>query len=104
MSKPFVTALVDTYNHEAFIEEALHSVLAQDFSSSEMEILVVDDGSTDRTPELVRNFAHRVRLIRKINGGQASAFNAGIAEARGEIVALLDGDDWWAAKKVKRVA
>jgi len=103
MSKPFVTALVDTYNHEAFIEEALHSVLAQDFSSSEMEILVVDDGSTDRTPELVRKFEPRVRLIRKINGGQASAFNAGIAEAHGEIVVFLDGDDWWAAKKVKRV-
>jgi glycosyltransferase involved in cell wall biosynthesis len=104
MTKPFVTALVDTFNHEAFIEEALHSVLAQDFPSSEMEILVVDDGSTDRTPELVRKFESRVRLLRKVNGGQASAFNAGIAEARGEIVAFLDGDDWWAANKVKRMA
>jgi len=104
MTTPFVTALVDTYNHEAFIEEVLQSVLAQDFPSSEMEILVVDDGSTDRTPELVRKFEPRVRLLRKINGGQASAFNAGIAEARGEIVAFLDGDDWWAANKVKRVA
>src|SRR5579863_4213488 len=104
MSKPFVTALVDTYNHEAFIEEALHSVLEQDFPSSEMEILVVDDGSTDRTPQLVRKFGPRVRLIRKINGGQASAFNAGIAEARGEIIAFLDGDDWWAVNKVKSVA
>jgi hypothetical protein len=104
MTKPFVTALVDTYNHEAFIEEALQSVLAQNFPSSEMEILVVDDGSTDRTPELVRKFEHRVRLLRKSNGGQASAFNAGIAEARGEIVAFLDGDDWWAANKVKRMA
>ena len=104
MTKPYVTALVDTYNHEAFIEEALHSILAQEFPPSEMEILVVDDGSTDRTPELVRKFEPRVRLLRKINGGQASAFNTGIAEARGEIIAFLDGDDWWAANKVKRVA
>jgi hypothetical protein len=104
MSKPFVTALVDTYNHEFFIEEAINSILQQDFPASEMEILVVDDGSTDRTPELVLKFGPRIRLLRKVNGGQASAFNAGISEARGEIVAFLDGDDWWASNKVKRVA
>ena len=103
MPRPFVTALVDTYNHESFIEEALRSVLQQDFPSSEMEILVVDDGSTDRTPELVRKFGPRVRLLRKANGGQASAFNLGIAEAQGEVVAFLDGDDWWAPNKIKRV-
>lgn len=104
MTKPFVTALIDTYNHESFIEEAITSVLGQDFPAGEMEVLVVDDGSTDRTPEIVRQFAPRVRLIHKANGGQASAFNAGIAEARGEIVAFLDGDDWWSANKVARVA
>src|SRR5271155_6064787 len=102
--KPTVTVLVDTYNHERFIEQAIASVLGQDLPSEEMEILVVDDGSTDRTPEIVRQFQPRVRLIRKANGGQASAFNAGIAEAQGEIVAFLDGDDWWAANKLSRVA
>ncbi|MGB6978474.1 MAG: glycosyltransferase, partial [Candidatus Acidiferrales bacterium] len=60
-----VTVLVDTYNHERFIEEALVSVLEQDFPADDTEILVVDDGSTDRTPEIVRKFAPRVRLIRK---------------------------------------
>lgn len=100
---PTVTVLVDTYNHERFIEEALVSVIEQDFPASEMEILVVDDGSTDRTPEIVRKFAPRVRLLRKSNGGQASAFNFGIPEARGEIVAFLDGDDWWARNKLARV-
>src|SRR5271155_722079 len=100
--KPTVTVLVDTYNHERFIEQAIASVLGQDFPSEEMEILVVDDGSTDRTPEIVRRFEPRVRLIRKTNGGQASAFNAGIPEARGEIVAFLDGDDWWARNKLTR--
>lgn len=102
--KPAVTVLVDTYNHERFIEEALVSVVEQDFPPSDVEILVVDDGSTDRTPEIVRKFSPRVRLIEKPNGGQASAFNAGIPEAHGEIVAFLDGDDWWAPKKLALVA
>lgn len=100
---PTVTVLVDTYNHERFIEEALASVVEQDFPASEMEILVVDDGSTDRTPETIGKFAPRVRLLRKANGGQASAFNFGIPGARGEIVAFLDGDDWWARNKLSRV-
>jgi GT2 family glycosyltransferase len=100
MAKPTVTVLIDTYNHERFIEEALASVFGQSFPPAEMEILVVDDGSTDRTTEIVRKFSPRVRLIEKSNGGQASAFNAGIPEAHGEIVAFLDGDDWWAPKKL----
>ena len=101
-TNPAVTVLVDTFNHERFIEAAILSVLAQDFPAAETEILVVDDGSTDKTPEIVRKFGSRVRLIRKKNGGQASAFNVGISEARGEIVAFLDGDDWWARNKLSR--
>ena len=101
--QPAVTVLIDTYNHERFIEEALVSVLEQDFPQSDTEVLVVDDGSTDRTPEIVRKFEPRVRLIRKTNGGQASAFNAGIPQAQGRIVAFLDGDDWWAPNKLSRV-
>jgi glycosyltransferase involved in cell wall biosynthesis len=104
MPIPFVTVLIDTYNHQFFIEDAINSVLRQDFPASETEILVVDDGSTDTTPEVVRKFAPRVRLLRKVNGGQASAFNAGIPEARGELVAFLDGDDWWAPNKLTAVA
>jgi len=98
-----VSVLIDTYNHENFIEHAIASVLQQDFPEGDREIVVVDDGSTDRTPEIVRGLAPCVRLIRKKNGGQASAFNVGIPECRGEIIAFLDGDDWWAPGKLRRV-
>lgn len=103
MSKPLVSVLIDTYNHERFVEQAITSVLEQDMPMADVEILVVDDGSTDRTPDLVRRFEPRVCLLRKTNGGQASAFNDGIPECRGEIIAFLDGDDWWAREKLRRV-
>jgi glycosyltransferase involved in cell wall biosynthesis len=104
LGKPFANVLIDTYNHERFIEQAIVSVLEQDFPASEREIIVVDDGSTDRTPEIVKKFEPQVRLLRKENGGQASAFNAGIPECKGEIIAFLDGDDWWARGKLRRVS
>lgn len=103
MAKPFITVLVDTYNHERFIEQAIVSLLEQEFPSAEREILVVDDGSTDHTAAIVRKFVPQVRLLSKPNGGQASAFNTGIPEGRGEIVAFLDGDDWWARDKLAKV-
>lgn len=98
-----VSVLIDTYNHERFIERAIRSVLDQDMPMRGVEIVVVDDGSTDRTPEIVRRFEPRVRLIRKENGGQASAFNVGFAQLHGDIIATLDGDDWWAPQKLRRV-
>jgi glycosyltransferase involved in cell wall biosynthesis len=97
-----VTILVDTNNHERFIEEAIVRALERDFPRAEMEILVVDNGSTDRTPEIVRKFAPNVRLIQKTSGGQPSAFNAVTPEARGEIVAFVDGDDWWTKESPAR--
>jgi hypothetical protein len=103
MTTPLVSVLIDTYNHERFIEEAIQSVLAQDFPASEREILVVDDGSTDRTPEILARFASQIRVLRKPNGGQASAFNHGIPQCRGELIAFLDADDWWAPNKLTQV-
>ena len=103
MPRPFVSVLIDTYNHEKFIEQAITSVLEQKFPASDYEILVVDDGSTDRTPELVKQFAPRVTYLAKENGGQASAFNFGIPKCRGDIVVFLDGDDWWEPGKLSTV-
>lgn len=104
MPKPFVSVIIDTYNHEAFIEQAVASALDQDFPASGREILVVDDGSTDRTPELLAKFGSQIRILTKSNGGQASAFNVAIPECRGEIIAFLDGDDWWASNKLSAAA
>ena len=104
MAKPFISVLIDTYNHERFIEQAIASVLEQDVAEADREIIVVDDGSTDRTPEIVRKFEPQVRLIRKPNGGQASAFNTGIPGCSGEIIAFLDGDDWWTPGKLRKIA
>jgi glycosyltransferase involved in cell wall biosynthesis len=103
MTDPLISVLIDTYNHERYIEQAIVSVLEQDFPSDDVEILVVDDGSTDKTSSIIQRFVPRVRYLRKENGGQASAFNAAIPEVRGEIIAFLDGDDWWAKDKLSAV-
>jgi len=103
MKAPFFTVLVDTYNYGAYVEEAVASVLAQDFPAEEREILVVDDGSTDDTEQRLRKFGETIRYLRKPNGGQASAFNFGFAQARGEVIALLDADDVWLPEKLGRV-
>jgi len=100
MPRAFVSVLIDTYNHEHYVADAINSVLAQDFPPSEREIVVVDDGSTDGTPEVLAKFAPDIRVLRKANGGQASAFNYAIPQCRGEIISMLDGDDWWAPKKL----
>ncbi|HKS95384.1 MAG TPA: glycosyltransferase family 2 protein [Terriglobia bacterium] len=101
--RPFLSVLIDTYNHEKYIEQAMLSAVEQDFPANEYEIVVVDDGSSDRTPDIVRKFEPRVRLLRKKNGGQASAYNFGASQLRGEAVAFLDGDDWFAPGKLGTV-
>lgn len=103
MARPYVSVLIDTYNHERFIDAAIQSVLEQDFPSSQREILVVDDGSSDNTPKILKKYEPQIRVLRKENGGQASAFNFAIPQCRGEIVSFLDGDDWWTQGKLTRV-
>jgi glycosyltransferase involved in cell wall biosynthesis len=103
MSQPRVTVLIDSYNYGHFIEEAIDSVLAQDFPAEQLELLVVDDGSTDDTAQRVRKYGSRLRYLYKPNGGQASAFNLGFAHAQGEFVTLLDADDYFLPGKLQRV-
>jgi glycosyltransferase involved in cell wall biosynthesis len=103
MKAPFFTVLIDTYNYGQYIEEAVQSALTQKFPEEEREILVVDDGSTDDTAERLKKYKDAIRYLRKENGGQASAFNFGFEQARGEVVALLDADDVWLPEKLGRV-
>jgi glycosyltransferase involved in cell wall biosynthesis len=103
MKAPFFTILIDTYNYGHYVEDAVSSVLAQDFPLEEREILVVNDGSTDDTRSRLRRFGNAIRYLQKPNGGQASAFNYGLEHARGEVVALLDADDVWLPEKLRRI-
>lgn len=89
---PFLTVIVPAYNEEVGIEATLRSLQDNDYPG-ELEIIVVDDGSTDRTAEIVRaQEGDGLRLLGKKNGGKPSALNAGIAAARGEIIIMMDGD------------
>ena len=101
--KPLVTVVIDTYNYGEFVEQAIESVLGQSFAAESMEILVVDDGSTDDTGERVKKYGSRVQYLYKMNGGQGSAFNLGIERASGELIVLLDADDYFLPGKIRRV-
>lgn len=103
MTAPLITVLITTYNYGQFIEQAIDSILSQDFPRDQVQILVVDDGSTDDTPEYVKRYGSRIEYFFKPNGGQASALNFGIARARGEIIALLDADDFFLPGKLVRL-
>jgi glycosyltransferase involved in cell wall biosynthesis len=96
---PLVSAIVPAFNAERFLEDALRSIFAQEFD--DLETIVVDDGSTDGTADVVRAFGDAVRSLTQPNGGVALARNAGIAAARGAFVAFLDADDLWAPHKLR---
>lgn len=86
------------YNARPYIEESIWSVLNQDYSN--IELIVVDDGSKDGTPEAAEQFGSRVTVLRQKNAGPAAARNRGIAAASGEFIAFLDADDVWLPGKV----
>ena len=86
-----VSLIVATFNHGRFLAEALDSAIAQTLKG--VEIVVVDDGSTDDTPSVLARYAGRIRVIRQPNRGLAAARNTGLAAARGTYVSFLDADD-----------
>lgn len=104
MVPPLISVIIDTYNHERLIEDCIDSALAQDYPAERTEILVVDDGSTDGTAERVKKYGDRVRYIHKENGDFASAIILAFQSAKGDLIALLDGDDVWLPNKLSRVA
>ncbi|WP_369692165.1 glycosyltransferase family 2 protein [Desulfonema ishimotonii] len=95
---PMVSVIIPTCNRDRLVQEAIASVLAQEFKS--FELIVVDDGSTDSTPEILGSYGDAITVIRQENRGVSAARNAGIAVAKGELIALLDSDDLWMAEKL----
>ena len=95
---PTVSVIIPTYNRADFLKEAIESVLAQTFR--DVELLVIDDGSTDRTRDVLNGYGARLRPIFQANRGVSSARNAGIRAAQGRYIALLDSDDLWLPKKL----
>ncbi len=97
-----VSVVITCYNYGKYLEHCLNSVLAQTYLNH--EIIVVDDGSTDNTPEVMESFKHLPNLIylRQRNSGQANAKNVGIINSSGEFVAFLDADDMWCADKLDK--
>jgi hypothetical protein len=95
-----VSVIIPTYNRAHFISEAIQSVISQDVQDCELEILVVDDGSTDNTAEIARSFGGQVQYIYQNNQGAGAARNRGILAASGEWVAFLDSDDRWLPYKL----
>jgi glycosyltransferase involved in cell wall biosynthesis len=98
--RPLISCVVPVYNGERYLREALDSILAQTYQP--LEVIVVDDGSTDRTPELIASYAGRVRPFRQPHAGASAARNLGLRQARSEFVAFLDADDLWHRQKLAR--
>jgi glycosyltransferase involved in cell wall biosynthesis len=98
--KPLVSCVVAAYNAERFLPDALNSILEQDYEPR--EVLVCDDGSSDRTWEVIASYGDRVRAWRQPNQGPCAARNLAITHATGEFLAFLDADDLWAPDKLSR--
>jgi glycosyltransferase involved in cell wall biosynthesis len=97
---PQVSVIIPTYNRAGYLREAVDSVLNQGFRG--FELIVVDDGSTDGTPRLLREYGDSIRVLRQENQGVSAARNAGIASGRAELIAFLDSDDVWLPGKLAR--
>ncbi|MFH0825315.1 MAG: glycosyltransferase [Pseudomonadota bacterium] len=95
---PLVSVIIPTFNRVGVIRRAVDSVLAQTFH--DFELIVVDDGSSDNTQQVLDTYGGRIRVLRQENRGVSAARNAGIAASNGELVAFLDSDDEWMPEKL----
>jgi glycosyltransferase involved in cell wall biosynthesis len=100
MKNDFISVVIPTYNRASFFKEAIDSVLSQTFR--DFELIVVDDGSTDETPELLLSYGNKIKVIKKANKGPSAARNRGIKAAKGEWIAFLDSDDVWKPDKLEK--
>ena len=89
--KSLVSVVIPCYNQGRYLDEAIASTIDQDYPA--IEVIVVDDGSTDETPEVAARWVHRITYLRQPNAGVSAARNRGVRAARGEVIALLDSDD-----------
>ena len=99
-ASPLISVIVPVYNGEKYLAEAVKSVSDQGYSP--LELIIVDDGSTDRTSEIAHSFSPGVRYMRQSNAGPAAARNAGLKVARGDLIAFQDADDLWPHDKLTR--
>ena len=97
-----VSVIIATYNYGKYLGEALESVFAQDFPGNLVEVIVVDDGSTDDTAAVAARYSNRIKYLYQANQGQGAAFNTGFAQASGDIICLLDSDDAWKPEKLSK--
>jgi glycosyltransferase involved in cell wall biosynthesis len=96
---PLVSVIIPVFNGERFLREAVESVLAQQYSP--VEIIIVDDGSTDGTATVAGSFPETVRYLHQRNQGPAAARNRGIEQAQGNLIAFADADDLWPPAKLE---
>ncbi len=101
VEKILVSIVINNYNYGKFLKEAIESGLAQTYSNT--EIIVVDDGSTDNSREIIRSYGVKIIPVLKENGGQASAFNAGFLASKGQIICFLDADDYYFSEKIAKI-
>ena len=95
-----VTVIIPTYNREATLERAIKSVLGQTYKN--IELLIIDDGSTDNTIKLINNYRDKLIYYSKLHGGVSAARNFGLEKSTGTWVAFLDSDDYWLPEKIER--
>jgi glycosyltransferase involved in cell wall biosynthesis len=92
---PRVSVVIAAYNYARYLPRAIDSVFAQDYPADRVELIVVDDGSTDETPDVLARYGDRVRAVRQPNQGQPAATEHGLRLATGDLLTLLDADDLW---------